>query len=56
MISASGVLLRLKVKDISIGGRTTRGYRVMDLDKDDFVASVARISAADLIKVEAKEK
>jgi DNA gyrase subunit A len=54
MISASGVLLRLKVKDISMSGRATRGYRVMDLDKDDFVASVARISAADLVKAESK--
>ena len=54
MISANGVLLRLKVKDISISGRATRGYRVMDLDKDDFVASVARISAADLSKGETK--
>jgi DNA gyrase subunit A len=54
MISASGVLLRLKVKDISTGGRATRGYRVMDLDKEDFVASVARIAAADLVKAEAK--
>jgi DNA gyrase subunit A len=54
MISASGVLLRLKVKDISMSGRATRGFRVMDLDKDDFVASVARIAAADLVKAEAK--
>lgn len=54
MISASGVLLRLKVKDISTGGRATRGYRVMDLDKEDFVASVARMAAADLVKAEAK--
>ncbi len=54
MISASGVLLRLKVKDISMSGRATRGYRVMDLDKDDFVASVARISAADLVKADSK--
>ena len=54
MISASGVLIRLKVKDLSIGGRATRGFRIMDLDKDDFVASVARIASADLIKVEAK--
>ena len=54
MISASGVLIRLKVKDLSIGGRATRGFRIMDLGKDDFVASVARIAAADLIKVEAK--
>lgn len=54
MISASGVLLRIKVKDISLSGRATRGYRVMDLDKDDYVASVARISAADLVKGEPK--
>ena len=54
MISASGVLIRLKVKDLSIGGRATRGFRIMDLDKDDFVASVARIAVADLIKVDAK--
>jgi len=54
MISASGVLIRLKVKDLSIGGRATRGFRIMDLGKDDFVASVARIAAADLVKVEAK--
>ena len=55
MISASGVLLRLKVKDISMSGRSTRGFRIMDLDKDDFVASVARIAFADLIKAEAKD-
>ena len=55
MISASGVLLRLKVKDISMSGRATRGFRIMDLDKDDFVASVARIAFADLIKAEAKD-
>jgi len=54
MISASGVLLRLKVKDISMSGRATRGFRIMDLDKDDFVASVARIAFADLVKAEAK--
>ena len=54
MISASGVLLRIKVKDISLSGRATRGYRVMDLDKDDYVASVARISVADLVKGEPK--
>ncbi len=54
MISASGVLLRLKVKDISLAGRATRGYRVMDLDKEDYVASVARIAAADLVKSENK--
>jgi DNA gyrase subunit A len=42
LISACGIMLRLKVKTISISGRSTRGFRVMDLDEGDAVASVAR--------------
>lgn len=43
IISSGGIMLRLKVKDISISGRSTRGFRLMDLGKGDSVASVARI-------------
>jgi hypothetical protein len=42
----------LKVGVISMSGRTTRGFRLMDLGKDDQVASLARIAAADINKVE----
>ncbi|KPL83921.1 DNA gyrase subunit A [Thermanaerothrix daxensis] len=48
LISAGGVMLRLKVKDIRRMTRTARGVRLMELDKGDTVASLARIAAADL--------
>ncbi len=52
LVSASGLIIRLKVKDISRTGRATRGVRLMVLGDDDTVASVARISARDLQKAE----
>lgn len=48
MISSGGVMLRLKVKVISMSGRATRGFKVMDLGKDTIVASVARMASKDL--------
>jgi len=47
MISSGGIMLRLKVKDISMSGRATRGFKLMDLGSDDVVASVARIVNAE---------
>ena len=51
LISAVGVVLRTKVKDISASGRATRGVLLMNLQEGDAVASLARISAADLRRV-----
>src|SRR5574340_375817 len=48
LISASGLIIRMKVKDISQTGRATRGVRVMDLVPGDTVVSLARIAEADL--------
>lgn len=45
LISINGVMIRMKVRDISQMGRATRGVRVMDIDDGDGVASMARISA-----------
>ena len=44
LVSSGGVMLRLKVKDISSSGRATRGFRLMDLGGEDHVASLARIN------------
>jgi len=44
--------LRLKVKDISMSGRATRGFKLMDLGDEDVVASVARIQTSDISKTE----
>ena len=46
LVSSSGIVLRLKVKDITISSRATRGFKLMDLDEEDSVASLARISSS----------
>ncbi len=51
LISASGLIIRMKVKDISQTGRATRGVRVMDLGSGDTVVTVARIAESDLKEV-----
>jgi DNA gyrase subunit A len=43
LISTNGVVLRLKVSKISRSGRSTRGTHIMNLEKGDQVASLARI-------------
>lgn len=43
LISTNGVVIRLKVSKISRSGRSTRGTHIMNLEKDDRVASLARI-------------
>jgi len=54
LISAQGVAIRLKVKDVKVSGRATRGVRLMRLHAGDFVASVARIASEDLKRVGAE--
>ena len=48
IITANGVALRLKVKDIKQSGRATRGVHLIKPQENDFVASVARIASEDL--------
>jgi len=48
LISAQGVAIRLKVKDVKVAGRATRGVHLMRLHDGDYVASVARLAADDL--------
>ena len=43
IISSSGQTVRLKVSQISTGGRATRGVHLMGLQQGDAVASVARL-------------
>ena len=54
LISANGVAIRLKVKDVKVSGRATRGVHLMRLHDGDYVASVARIAAEDLKRAGAK--
>jgi DNA gyrase subunit A len=50
IMTANGVTIRLKVKDIKQAGRATKGVHLIKPQEGDSVASVARISADDLIK------
>ena len=50
IITANGLTLRLKVKDVKQSGRATRGVHLIKPQENDFVASVARIAAEDLKK------
>jgi DNA gyrase subunit A len=54
IITSGGVALRTKVKDIKQAGRATRGERLIDLEKGDKVASLARVSTQDLRSVGAE--
>jgi DNA gyrase subunit A len=48
IITANGVVLRLKVKDVKQSGRATKGVHLIKPQEDDYVASVARIASEDL--------
>jgi DNA gyrase subunit A len=42
-ITQKGILIRTKVKDIRISGRSTQGVRIINLEKGDKLSSIARI-------------
>ncbi len=48
LITSGGQALRMRVNHITSTGRATRGVHLIDLSKDDVLASIARIPAADL--------
>jgi DNA gyrase subunit A len=54
IITANGVAIRIKVKDVKQAGRATRGVHLIKPQEGDSVASVARISAEDLKKAGAQ--
>ncbi|MBA4420985.1 MAG: DNA gyrase subunit A [Anaerolinea sp.] len=48
LISAGGIVMRMKADKISQTGRATRGVHLMDMEKGNKVASIARISRKDI--------
>lgn len=54
IMTANGVTLRLKVKEVKQSSRATKGVHLIKPQEGDSVASVARISAEDLKKVGAQ--
>ncbi|MCB9111900.1 MAG: DNA gyrase subunit A [Anaerolineales bacterium] len=54
IMTANGVTIRLKVKDVKQSGRATKGVHLIKPQDGDSVASIARISAEDLKKAGAQ--
>ena len=47
MTTGAGKVLRVKVREISVIGRITQGMRILDLEGEDRVTSVARLAERD---------
>lgn len=54
LISAGGIVMRMQAARVSKTGRATRGIKLMDLEKGNKVASLARIAAKDVPLPESK--
>lgn len=54
IMTANGVAIRLKLKDVKQSGRATKGVHLIKPQEGDSVASMARISAEDLKKAGAQ--
>jgi DNA gyrase subunit A len=50
LITSGGIVLRLKVNQVSQSGRSTRGVRLMNVPTGDRMVSLARISMSELQK------
>jgi len=54
LITQSGMLIRIKVKDIRETGRAAQGVRLIDLDEGDRVVAVAKLAETDESEEEAQ--
>jgi DNA gyrase subunit A len=47
VITAQGMILRMRVKDVAIHGRATQGVRLIELGEGDHVVGVAKLAEKD---------
>ena len=50
MMSQKGIVIRTAVKDISIIGRNTQGFRLMKTKEKDKVMTVAKVMKSDIVQ------
>jgi DNA gyrase subunit A len=55
IISAGGVVLRTRVRDVKLGGRVAKCDLLMSLEEEDYIASLARISTVELLRAGVNE-
>jgi DNA gyrase subunit A len=48
IINSSGVIIRIRIADISVSGRVTQGVKLINLGADETVISIAKISKEQL--------
>jgi len=48
IINSSGVIIRIRIADISVKGRVTQGVKLINLGDDETVISIAKISEAQI--------
>lgn len=48
IINKSGITLRLKISDLRVIGRATQGVRLINIQNNDSIASVAKVRGADI--------
>lgn len=56
LISSEGVIIRIRVNEISVTGRTTSGVRLMRLENDNRIVSLAKVVEKDEDKDEEKDE
>jgi DNA gyrase subunit A len=55
-ISKDGIIIRIKVEDISKMGRTTQGVTIMKVAEEDLVISITRVVEHDETEKTAKKE
>jgi DNA gyrase subunit A len=56
LISQQGKILRMAARDVRTIGRATQGVRLIDIDPDDRVVSIARLAEKELAEKEEEDK
>ena len=52
VVTRGGIMIRIGLDEVSEQGRNTQGVRIINLNKDDLVASIAKISREELSREE----
>jgi DNA gyrase subunit A len=55
IINKSGIMIRTSVEDLRVMGRNTQGVRLIRLNEDDEISSIAKIEMEDSVVVEESE-
>ncbi|HEY5823157.1 MAG TPA: DNA gyrase subunit A [Cyclobacteriaceae bacterium] len=56
IINKSGISIRIKVEELRVMGRATQGVRLIKLNEDDSISSVAKIENIDVVELPGAEQ